>query len=146
MDIKPVRLAAATVAVALTTLLLAGCTASLPTSSSPASPSRGATASIRPDANVPTDVPNTPALRADVQVTACKAAGNGWMASGTAKNPGDADRSYTITIFFTSDKATVLGTGDTSVKVPAGKSTKWEVRADLTPAHGMRCVLRGVGK
>jgi hypothetical protein len=85
-------------------------------------------------------------MRANVRISACVREGDGWKAMGTARNPGNEDTGYTITVFFTNDKATVLGTGDTMVKVSAGKGAHWSVRADLTPASGMRCVLRGVGR
>lgn len=135
-----------TVSLALGALLLTGCTASVPSATPSATASAGSAGEIRPDADVPTEVPNTPALRADVEITACERGGDGWKASGTARNSADEDTSYTITVFFTTDKATVLGTGDTTVKVPAGESAEWEIRADLTPASEMRCVLRGVGQ
>lgn len=127
-------------------LVLAGCTASAQSANSSASASDGRAGEIRPDANVPTDVPNEPALRGNVQISACQRDGDGWKASGTARNPAHEDTAYTITVFFTSDKATVLGTGDTTVKISAGKSAEWEVRSDLTPTPEMRCVLRGVGQ
>jgi hypothetical protein len=131
----------------LGTLALAGCTVSPPTPT----PTPSATATvgdsdeIQPDADVPTDVPNTPALRANVAISDCERDGEGWKASGTALNPDDKAIEYTITVFFTTDKATVIGTGDTKVSVPPGESADWEIRADLTPAPETLCVLRGVG-
>ncbi|WP_133543201.1 hypothetical protein [Microbacterium sp. BK668] len=133
-------------ALVLAPVLFAGCAAP----SSSAAPSATATPApaggIQPDANVPTDVPNIPELRGNVEISACEQAGEGWRASGTAQNPAGGDTAYTITVFFTTDQATVLGTGDTTVDLPAGESVEWEIRADLTPAAGMRCVLRGVGR
>ncbi|WP_345801293.1 hypothetical protein AAIB33_17830 [Microbacterium sp. AZCO] len=140
-------------AIALTllgALALAGCTAgeqeeTPTTSSATATNVNGLPDGVQQATEVPTEVANTPALRANVQVSACEAADGGWSASGTARNPGDADTAYTITIFFTTDGGTVIGTGETKVDVAAGESEDWTVTAQLTPAPTTLCVLRGVG-
>lgn len=130
-------------------LVLAGCTAS-PTPTP--TPSRAAVADINglPEGvqqatEVPTDVPNTPALRQNVSVASCENADGGWKAGGTAKNPSDQPVDLTISIFFTTDKGTVLGTGSTKVGVKPGDTAQWTVKAPLTPAPTTVCVLRGVG-
>jgi hypothetical protein len=95
--------------------------------------------------SVPTDVPNTPSLRANVAIADCSSADGGWKAAGTAKNPGKSDVTYTISVFFTTDHGTVLGNGGTTVAVGAGKTAEWSVTAQLTAAPKTLCVLRGVG-
>ena len=142
---SPGRVTAWCSALTLGLLTLTGCTASPPNPTPSPTVTVADSGEIQPDADVPTDVPNTPALRANVAISDCERDGEGWKASGTALNPDDEAIDYTITVFFTTDKATVLGTGDTRVSVPPGESADWEIRADLTPAPGTLCVLRGVG-
>lgn len=132
----------------LAAVALAGCTATdspSPSPSASASDVNGLPTGVQQATAVPTDVANTPALRANVEITECSASDGGWKAEGTAKNPGDAAKSYTITVFFTTDHGTVIGTGDTKVTVEPGKTEDWTVRAALTPAPKTLCVLRGVG-
>lgn len=95
--------------------------------------------------DVPLDVPNRPELRGDVELTACDEVDGGWQAAGTVTNSATDSRDYTITVFFTTEGGTVIGTGDTEVSVAAGESEDWSVTAELTPAPGTNCVLRGVG-
>lgn len=133
-------------ALALPTFLLVGCAASSSSADSSASAAADQDGAVRPGVTIPTDVPNESDLRANVEISACVSDGDGWKAAGVARNPSGEDIAYKVTVFFTNDKATVLGSGDAAVKVSAGKSANWEVRADLTPASNMRCVLRGVGK
>jgi hypothetical protein len=94
---------------------------------------------------VPTAVPNHPALRRDVLLSSCRAARDGWQASGTALNPGRRQARYTITIFFTTTAGTVIGSGQTAVIVSPGTQRPWNVTAAFHPAHDTRCVLAGVG-
>ena len=94
---------------------------------------------------VPTKVPNDPALRKNVTVSDCSQAGKGWKAAGKATNPSDKPLDYTLTVFFTSDKATVLNTADTSVKVEPGKTAEWTIQKDFPATAKTLCVLRGVG-
>jgi hypothetical protein len=132
----------------LATAALAGCTATGAPSPSPtasASDVTGLPKGVQQATDVPTDVVNTPALRGSVEITECSAADGGWKAEGTAKNTGDAAKTYTITVFFTTDHGTVIGTGDTKVDVEPGKTEDWTVAAKLTPAPKTLCVLRGVG-
>jgi hypothetical protein len=132
----------------LATAALAGCTGNVtpsPTPTTSAADVNGLPTGVQQATEVPTDVANTPALRANVAITECSASDGGWKAEGTAKNPGDAAQTYTITVFFTTDHGTVIGTGDTKVTVEAGKTEDWTVAAKLTPAPKTLCVLRGVG-
>jgi hypothetical protein len=94
---------------------------------------------------VPTAVPNKPALRRDVTLSACSATPGGWAASGTARNPGKSSAHYKITVFFTTSSATVIGTAATHVTVPKGQTKPWTVRGSFTPAKLTQCILRGVG-
>jgi hypothetical protein len=94
--------------------------------------------------SVPTKVPNKPALRRNVTVSKCAAVSGGWAASGVAKNGGDSPTTYTITVFFTTKNATVIGTGSTKVTVDAGASKTWAVSKKMHAADPTLCVLRGV--
>jgi hypothetical protein len=95
--------------------------------------------------NVPTRVPNEPTLRKHVTLSSCKATPGGWGASGTASNPGPSNADYAITVFFTTDHATVIGTAATRVHVAAGGSEQWSVTTKLHAPASTLCVLRGVG-
>jgi uncharacterized lipoprotein YajG len=129
-------------------LLLTGCTSG-PTpgaiATHPATDVAGLPKGVQQATAVPTSVPNTPELRKNVTLAACEKADGGWQASGTATNPGGDPADYTVTVFFTTDKGTVLGTADTKVTVAPGEKKPWTVAAHLTPAPTTRCVLRGVG-
>jgi hypothetical protein len=94
---------------------------------------------------VPTNVANSVSLRKNVQLTTCAKASDGWEASGVASNPTNSATEYTITVFFTTGSATVIGTGDTHVQVGPGSSQPWSVTGSFIPAPSTLCVLRGVG-
>jgi len=94
---------------------------------------------------LPTDIPNTAALRSRVQMTSCAKAAGGWSAAGTAKNPGKKAASYTITVFFLAPAGTVLGFGQTTAHVGARKAVTWHVSDTFTAPANTRCSLRGVG-
>lgn len=147
----PIRGAALLAAVALAAGGLAGCTSSqssegsgppepAPTSASGKQnpPSTGATA-------VPTKVANDIELRKNVQLSSCKRIAGGWGASGTATNPGTKPVDYTITIFFTTAKATVVSTGATHITVNPGDKQNWTVHRKFAAHPKTLCVLRGVG-
>jgi hypothetical protein len=80
-----------------------------------------------------------------VSIGSCASSPGGWTADGIATNPNGSTTNYTVTIYFTTSKATVEGYGTTKVEVPGGKTAKWSVRSNFTPAdpHTL-CVLRGV--
>ncbi|MFJ9317739.1 hypothetical protein ACIRN4_26350 [Pimelobacter simplex] len=158
----PVRRGVPALAVALVlTLALAGCGGGAPApgpsaGSSTASPRSGpsatgaatdpATTTIRrPDVTVPRKVVNRPAARDRVTVTGCRAADGGWSASGRAVGRRAGADQLTITVFFTTEQATVVAWGQTTVDVPDGRSAEWSVRANLPVEGELRCVLRGVG-
>ncbi|MGA0568336.1 hypothetical protein ACO2Q7_13465 [Rathayibacter sp. KR2-224] len=135
--------AAATVAV------LAACTSSSPPVKSPtathsAGIGNGLPAGVTP-APIPTHVPNDPAARRAVRMTACKATTAGWKAGGTVTNDGKQAADYTITVFFTTKSATVINTAQTHVTVPAGKTQNWTASKDFVATPGTLCVLSGVG-
>jgi len=99
----------------------------------------------QPDVDVPTQVPNRPRKRDRVRLTTCAATDGGWSASGTARAGKVGSERYRITVFFTTDRATVVGWGRTTVEVAAGQSVEWSVSADLAVEGDLLCVLRGVG-
>jgi hypothetical protein len=141
---------AATAAVA--TILLTACTESshhdaVESSKTTATPKAvGLPNGVVGATDVPTTVPNKADLRKNVAISSCEAVEGGWAASGTASNPGKNATSYTITIFFTTDQATVISTGQTTVQVQPDGKQSWSVNQKFTaPAHTL-CVLRGVGQ
>lgn len=87
---------------------------------------------------------NDPALIKNVTISKCAKTDDGWGASGTAKNTGTKDATYSITVFFTTTGATVIATAETKVDVKAGRSADWTAAATFTAAPEMRCVIRGV--
>jgi hypothetical protein len=129
-------------------LVVSGCTQGPAPTAGPTSAATdvaGLPHGVQQATEVPTDVPNTPDLRKNVTLAGCEKADGGWQASGTATNPGSDPVDYTVTVFFTTDKGTVLGTADTKVRVDPGEKKNWDVTAQLTPAPRTTCVLRGVG-
>jgi hypothetical protein len=94
---------------------------------------------------VPGKVPNDAALRKTVVIASCAQISGGWRASGTATNSTSKAVDYTVTVFFTTPRDTVIGTGDTRVHVAPDSSTQWTAAGKFTAAPSTRCVLRGVG-
>jgi hypothetical protein len=94
---------------------------------------------------VPVKVANKPALRTDVSLASCSARTHGWQASGSVHNPRSEAHRYNITVFFTTDNATVIGFAATSVRVPAKTSRTWTAGATFHASKPTLCVLRGVG-
>ena len=140
------------------TLTASGCTSSRhpvghatsPTDTGRPSPSHARSAKGLPPGvvgatNIPAKVANRPALRADVGLATCSPRPHGWQASGSARNPGKKPATYKITVFFTSNQATVIGTARTSVRVLPGRSRRWTASSTFHPAKPTLCVLRGVG-
>lgn len=95
--------------------------------------------------SVPEDVPDAPEVRAGTQITACSTEDDGGMAEGVVGNPTDEDATYVVTVFFTTDAATVVGSGQATVQVPAGEEADWSLTADFVPPSDLRCALRGAG-
>jgi len=140
---------AGAVAVALVTVLVLAFTGAFAGPAPEAAPSPVASAGLPSGVvqagKVPTKVPNDPALRKNVIVSDCSQAGKGWKAAGKATNPTDKPISYAVTVFFTSEQATVLNTADTTVKVEPGKIADWSIQKDFATTAKALCVLRGVG-
>jgi hypothetical protein len=152
------RLALAAAVVLTSATALTGCTSggdehgTTPRPSAPSSshaptssPANALPAGVTGATAVPAKVPNKPALRKDVVLSSCASAGRSWRASGTVRNPGSRDRRYTITVFFTSSTATVIGTGAAKVRVPSGAQRSWKVVGKFRAPNPTLCVLRGVG-
>jgi len=118
-------------------IALAGCTGAL------AAPHRTGPAPTPTSASVPARIPDDPALRPDVSVRECTATKGGWRASGRIVNRGSA-HDYRVTVLFTTDRATVIGVGATSVRVGAGATKRWTVAASFVAATPTLCVLSGV--
>jgi hypothetical protein len=128
--------------------LIAGCSSSKshpPTTTTLPRPAVTLPSGVTGVAALPTDIPNSPSLRRNVEIGTCTSAPGGWEASGGAINPSGSTVTYTITIFFTTGTATVIGTGQTKVTVKPGAHQTWTVVAHFGVAPGTLCVLRGVG-
>jgi len=93
---------------------------------------------------LPSSVANNVGLRKNVAITSCAAALGGWGAAGTAKNPDKTARTYHLTVYFTTDKATTLDYAQTSVTVGAGGQAGWKANKKFSAANPMLCVLVGV--
>jgi hypothetical protein len=95
--------------------------------------------------SIPASPPNEPGLRANATLTRCKSTSEGWKATGVVTNPGTARRTYTITVFFTTRSATVLGWAETQVTVQPRRKATWTVTDRFVAPAKTLCVLRGVG-
>ncbi len=93
---------------------------------------------------MPTAVANVVPLRQLVTLTGCDAEPGGWRAAGAASNPTSKAVTYTITVFFTTDQATVETFGKTTVTLPAQKSTAWTLPVLFAADPSTLCVLRAV--
>lgn len=151
------RAAARAAAVVAVAVIAGGCTAQhggggtpRPASQSVAgSPGGGppppAAKNARADAaatRIPLKVPNSVTARKAVTLAGCTAASAGGQATGTVTAPRAA--AYSITVFFTTSKATVVGYATTTVHATSGRVTPWQASGHFRAPHGMRCVLRGV--
>lgn len=94
--------------------------------------------------DVPTDVPNDPDARADVAISACGSTDGGWRASGVIENSDDMQRTYEVTVFFTTEGGSVIGHGATSVEVAPSGEASWVVDESFVSAETTLCVVRGV--
>ena len=147
------RVTTAIAALAVTGLLAAGCSSSgnsdkkssAPTSSKAAVTSKAAASPTVTQHPVPTSYANNLSKRKQVSLTKCAAVSGGWSASGVAKNPSTAPVSYTITVFFTTNGATVQDYARTVVRVPAGKSGNWTAQKQFSAPKPPLCVMTGVG-
>jgi hypothetical protein len=59
-------------------------------------------------------------------------------------NTAATDATYTITVFFTNESATVIGFGSKQVPVRSGATSAWSVTDTTVDSSHTRCVLRGV--
>jgi len=143
--------AAASVAVAAA-VIAGGCTAPhggagpLPQAAgSPGgSPPARAARDARPagPSRIPLKVPNQVPARRAVTLARCTATSAGGLAAGTVTAPSAG--TYTITVFFTTREATVIGYATATVHATPGKAIPWQASRHFTAPRGMRCVLRGV--
>ena len=135
------------VAVALT----AGCTSSSKKAVTPtktggttvSSPAR-ATGPTLVQGTLPKSVANDKSLRSNVVLTKCAAVAGGWGASGTAKNPGTSDLTYTIVVYFTTTSSTTLSFAQTTVAVAPGKTATWSASKKFPAVAQMLCPIVGV--
>jgi hypothetical protein len=96
---------------------------------------------------VPKKIDNVVADRKNVTLTSCSPTQGGWAASGEAVDHGGSGTSYKVTVYFTDQEATVIGTGVTTVAVAPGHVARWRIATHLVAQPGgTRCVLVGVGK
>lgn len=94
---------------------------------------------------LPTNVPNVPTTRAQTAISSCAAVKGGWAAGGIMANPTAEKASYTITVYFTTSSATVIGTAQTTVEVGGNSKADWTASDQFIPAPETKCVLVGVG-
>lgn len=148
------RLASRTTAIAAVLLVagaaLAGCTAAAPTAATThtaaAATVPGLPSGVTQATALPTNIPNDAKTRANVKLAACASTKDGWKASGTVSNAGKSPATTVITVFFTTDKATVIGTAQTRVTVKAGDKQSWTAQNKFTAPSKTLCVLRGAGQ
>ncbi|HVX08983.1 hypothetical protein [Humibacter sp.] len=144
------RTAAIAAALMVAGVALAGCTAAAPnaakTHSAAATTVPGLPSGVTQATALPTDIPNDSKTRADVKLVACTSTGDGWKASGTVSNGGKSPATTVITVFFTTDKATVVGAAQTRVTVKAGDKRNWTAEKTFTAPSKTLCVLRGAGQ
>jgi hypothetical protein len=95
--------------------------------------------------SLPTSPPNRPTLRRNVSMSTCKATKGGWTAGGSVTNPRSEPAEYTITVFFTTTAATVVGSAQTRLVVEPGAEETWTAGKKFTAPRKTLCVLRGVG-
>jgi hypothetical protein len=136
-------------------LAAAGCTGSSTSDPSPparsgspvtsAEPAPGLPSGVKGATSLPTSPPNRTALRRNVSMNTCQATKDGWTAGGRATNPGSKTADYTITVFFTTTAATVVGSAQTRVRVTPGAEESWTAGKKFTAPGKTLCVLRGVG-
>jgi hypothetical protein len=148
-----VKGAAALAAIGLAVSAAAGCTSgssnhsasTQPSTAQPSGKTSSSGSSVAGATAVPTKVANDVKSRKNVQLSSCTKAAGGWGAGGTAANPGTKAAAYTITVFFTTTSATVVGIGKTQVRVAPGGTQDWTVTGKFKAPAKMLCVLRGVG-
>ncbi|WP_158277225.1 hypothetical protein [Serinibacter arcticus] len=95
---------------------------------------------------LPTDLPDDPALRTSVLLTGCGEAEGGWQGTGTAANPGGEDLGYQIIVFFTDAYSRAVDSSTITVEVPAGETVEWSAAKEFAPPEGTQCVLRAVAQ
>jgi hypothetical protein len=93
---------------------------------------------------LPTKISNSATVRKFVTQTKCGAITGGWSASGTAKNPTTAERTYKITVFFTTTHATTLNFAITTVKVAPSKTGTWTASKKFPAQKQMLCPMPGI--
>ena len=148
-----VKGAAVLAAVGLAVSAAAGCTSgssnhsasTQPSTAQPSGKTSSSGSSVAGATAVPTRVANNVKSRKNVQLSSCTKVAGGWGAGGTAANPGTKAAAYTITVFFTTTSATVVGIGKTQVRVAPGGTQDWTVTGKFKAPAKMLCVLRGVG-
>jgi hypothetical protein len=134
------------VTVVVVCAVLSGCTTAA--HSALRIPAARPTASAAPVAPVavPTAIPNDPATRSDVTMSACVPTKDGqWRASGTIRNHAATDHNFHITVFFTNRASTVIGFAQASIRVGSGAKKLWQATGSAQDLAPTICVLRGVG-
>ncbi|WP_315636790.1 MULTISPECIES: hypothetical protein [Microbacterium] len=151
MSARHRRIARLTAPLLIVGFLLSACTpaeeepAPTPTAADGAPQIPGEDKGVVGATSVPEDVPDAPEVRAGTQITTCTTEDDGGTATGVVGNPTDEDATYVVTVFFTTDAATVVGSGQATVEVPAGEEADWSLTADFVPPSDLRCALRGAG-
>jgi hypothetical protein len=135
--------AAALLAAAVTTSLLAGCSHGSDHAASAGAAKGSGAARVTPSAD---PIVNDPKARPSVSMKDCAATTSGWAAGGTVTNSKDKQATFTIVVSFTTKQSTVLARGETRVTVKAGATKSWTTSANFAKSQGTQCVLRGVAE
>jgi len=91
----------------------------------------------------PAVIPNSTPLRKYVTMTACAKTASGWSAGGTATS-GSVKKTYSIVVFFVTEKGTVMSSATSKTTVAAHAHKQWTASAAFAAPATTRCVLRGV--
>lgn len=125
--------------------LLTGCTSSSTSHAKSSVAAAKTTASpTLVQGKLPDKITNSVKIRQFVTQTKCAAIAGGWSASGTAKNPTAAIRTYKITVFFTTTKATTLNFAIATVKVAPAKTGTWTASKKFPAQKQMLCPMPGI--
>jgi hypothetical protein len=92
----------------------------------------------------PPKAANQAAVRKNVVQSSCSAIPGGWRAAGTVSNPTNSEVKYKITVYFTTEHATVLAYATTKVAVQPDATAKWSASKEFAAQKEMLCPMPGI--
>lgn len=121
-------------------LITTGCSSSPSAGTSSTNPVTR-TSVVAPGASVPFTLANNP--RGDVATHPCKQTANGWVFTGTVKNPAHEQKSFQMVVdFVRRTGSTVIGTTVLNVSpVAPGATAAWTVTG-AKGQSGVDCIVR----